>query len=154
MPSYSKTSKRNLATCHPDLVVLFNYIIQYVDCSVVYGQRTPEVQFGLYKKGREFINGKWVKTGNIWTNCDGYEKKSNHNMEPLSHAADVIRYPVDWEDYERMRHFAGYVLGWAAALREAGEIEHEIVCGVDWDGDFDLDDQSFLDLPHYQIVVP
>lgn len=48
------------------------------DFSITQGIRSAETQFELYKKGRNFKSGEWVKTGKTVTNCDGYDKISDH----------------------------------------------------------------------------
>ena len=70
--------------------------------------------------------------------------KSKHNRQP-SLAADVIPYPVDWEDSKRFYHFAGFVEGIAAAKGI------KIRWGGDWDGDRSFADQNFHDLPHFEL---
>ena len=152
MAKFGVKSKENLGTCHQDLQTVFYEVVKNFDCSVVYGYRSPEIQFELYKKGRELINGKWVlvdKKKRV-TNCDGIDIKSNHNTFP-SMAADVCPYPTMYSDMNTIRHFAGYVLGVARTLKAYGAIESDIVCGIDWDNDNDLSDQSFFDAVHFQI---
>ena len=46
---------------------------------LVSAHRTPADQFELYKKGRIFQNGSWVKVGDIVTTLDGFVKVSRHN---------------------------------------------------------------------------
>lgn len=55
---------------------------------LISAHRTPADQFELYKKGRTFRNGSWVKTGPVVTNLDGFVKKSRHNDFPAT-AFDV-----------------------------------------------------------------
>jgi len=153
MASYSKTSQDRLKTCHQDLQVLFHYVIQGFDNSILHGQRTPEYQFELFRKGRKKVNGIWVihEKKKVVTYCDGYEKLSEHNKGPLSHAVDATPYPINWTDMNTIRNFAGYVKGWADALKKYGDISHNIIWGGDWDDDDDFHDQTFMDLFHYEI---
>ena len=48
MPRFGKTSKRNLLSCHPDLVRLFDEVIKHYDCSIVCGHRGEDEQNALY----------------------------------------------------------------------------------------------------------
>lgn len=135
MPNFSQRSLGHLHTCHPDLVVLFKAVIKRYDCTVLEGQRTEERQREL------------VRTGKSKTMA------SKHLAEPLSMAVDVVPYPVEWnrQGQERMRHFAGFVFGVASQLGITG-----LRWGGDWDGDVwtsrdGLRDQSFMDLPHYEL---
>ena len=147
---FSEKSKKNLESAHGDLQKVFNEIIRYFDCSVVHGHRTPEEQFALYKIGRELQDGKWVKVGSVVTHKDGYDKLSKHNHSP-SLAVDVVPYPIDWKDVNRMRYFAGFVLGTAQQMYNDGRISSKIVSGFDWDSDTELKDTNFQDAPHFQI---
>lgn len=51
--------------------------------------RTPNEQFDIFKKGRTFKNGAWVKTGEVVTYKDGFVNKSRHNYLP-STAVDIV----------------------------------------------------------------
>lgn len=151
MPKFSKSSAKELSTASLDLQTLAEYVVKYFDCTVVFGSRTPAEQFKLYKKGRKEVNGVWmiVDKKKVVTYKDGYNKKSKHNYLP-SQAIDLAPYPIDWDDEDRMRYFAGYVMGIAKMLKEVGLIKSDIIWGGDWDDDTDLSDQSFMDLVHFQ----
>ncbi len=69
-----------------------------------------------------------------------------HNRKP-SEAIDAAPYPIDWDDLNRFYYFAGYVKG------IANEMGIKIRWGGDWDGDTILDDQTFMDLPHFEILT-
>ena len=76
--------------------------------------------------------------------------KSKHNVDasPLSLAIDVIPYPVDWNDRERMTLFAGLTLGTALSLgtplRDGdGGLGH---------GDWSVRDNGFDDLAHFELI--
>lgn len=153
MPSFGKKSKETLATAHKDLQKVANKVIKYFDCSVISGHRTPEGQFELFKKGRSLnIDGNWIITdkGKVVTYKDGFIKLSKHNHY-LSRAIDIIPYPIEWKNTNRMKYFAGMFMGIARLMYDRGEISNEIVWGGDWDADTDLDDQTFKDIPHFQI---
>lgn len=150
MPEFSPNSARNLLTCHQDLQTVFHYVIKEFDCTIIYGHRSIEKQFELYKIGRIKTPSGWIKTGNVITYKDGHTNKSKHNFSP-SLAVDVVPYPIDWRNMDRMRFFVGFVLGWARALYSYGAISSTIVSGMDWDNDTILTDQRFLDIPHFQI---
>ena len=136
MPKYSKTSLKRLRECHEDLQIVFMEVIKYFDCTIICGRR-----------GRIFQNKAFVR---------GFSKLkypfSKHNKLPKSEATDSVPYPIQWYNINRMRFFAGFVLGIAAVLYAQGKIKHRIRCGIDWDMDTELRDQRFNDLPHYEIV--
>lgn len=129
MPKFGRTSRNNLSTCHPDLQRLFNEIIKYYDCSVLCGHRSKEEQDKAFHEGRSKVQ---------WPN-------SKHNGMP-SKAADVAPYPIDWNDTKRFYMFVGIVRGFAANMGI------NIRCGADWDGDMEVKDQNFHDLPHFELL--
>lgn len=70
---------------------------------------------------------------------------SKHNSQP-SKAVDVSPYPINWNNKEGFYHFAGFV---RATAQQMGI---KIRWGGDWNGNFDLKDQNFFDLPHFEIL--
>ena len=137
MPSFSTTSKDRLKTCHRDLQTLFHYVIEFFDCTIVCGYRDKEAQNKAYMDGKSQVR---------WAN-------SKHNKTP-SMAVDVAPFNngvIDW-DYEQMYYFAGFVLGVAKMLKKYGAITSDIRLGADWDGDNEIHDQRFKDLPHFEIL--
>lgn len=129
MPSFSKISEERLATCDPRLEQLFREVVKIHDCMVLCGHRTEAEQDEALRTG---------KSQKAFPN-------SKHNSSP-SLAVDVAPYPVDWKDLKRFWHFAGVVRGVAAGLGV------KVRWGGDWDRDFDLNDQQFNDLPHFEIA--
>lgn len=134
MFKFGKTSKRRLVTCHSELQRLFNEVIKHCDCSILCGYRSREKQDEVYHGGRSRVQ---------WPN-------SKHNNRP-SIAVDVVPYFKDkphirWDDLHAFYFFAGQVFGIAAILGI------NIRWGGNWDSDDELDDQSFFDLPHYELI--
>ena len=136
MPKFGAESQRILATCHKDIQAVMNEAIKHFDFSVLYGTRTTDEQFELYKKGRKLINGKWTKVSATVTNLDGKIKKSEHNYSP-SRAIDIAPYPIDWNDTKRFDDLAKVV---KQAMTTVG-IE------LQWGGDW----KSLIDRPHYEL---
>ena len=128
MPKFGKTSKEKLATCHEDLQKVFNEVIKKVDCSVLEGHRSEERQNKLYEEGKTKV----------------LYPKGRHNASP-SRAADVVPYPVDWNDRERFHLFSGFVLG--VAYRMGINLRW----GGDWNMNFEVDDNKFDDFPHFEL---
>ena len=147
MPKFGRRSKEKLETADPILQNLFRVVIQFIDCSIIFGNRESAEQFELFKKGRSFIDNKWVITdkSKVVTYKDGFREKSKHNYLP-SKAVDVVPYPIDWEDREKAYYFAGIVKGIAYMMGI------KVRWGGDWDSDNDLKDQTFNDLWHWEIV--
>ena len=61
-------------------------------------------------------------------------------------AVDVVPYPIDWKDRARFYHFVGFVRGIAS------QKGIKIRTGADWDGDHLFNDQTFHDLPHFELL--
>ena len=129
MPKFGSRSRKNLATCHEDLQDLFNEVIKHVDCSVICGHRNKQEQNEAFEKKRTKVK----------------YPHGRHNAKP-SMAADVVPYPIDWDDRERFHLFAGFVLGIAQSM------EINIRWGGDWNKNFEVDDNNFDDLPHFEII--
>lgn len=148
MNTYGKKSLESLKSADSRWFKIMNTVITIIDNSILYGHRTPETQFELYKKGREQLpSGEWVVKNEreVVTYKDGTKKLSTHNSYP-SKAIDAVKYPIDWEDREGAILFAGIVLGVAKAYG------HEVRWGGDWDRDTDMTDQAFMDLYHFELV--
>lgn len=132
MPAFGRRSRANLAQCDQQLQRLFNRVIDKYDCSVICGRRDEEAQSQAFHSGASM-----VQYPNSKHNCPDGE---------LSKAADVIPYPVDWNDAKRMYHFVGFVLATAT------EMGIKVRSGADWDGDLNFKDQNFHDAPHWELI--
>ena len=127
---FSERSLANLDTCHPLLQDLFHEVIKHFDCTVIEGHRTRERQMELFHAGQSKL---------MWPN-------SKHNRDP-SWAVDVVPYPIDWNDTEMFYYFGGFVKG------TAKQMGINLRWGGDWDGDNTFVDQSFHDLPHFELLT-
>lgn len=127
MPRFSTRSEDELKTCHPNLQRLFREVVRHFDCSVLEGQRSHEEQIENVRRGvSKTLNSKHVRDPSL--------------------AVDVAPYPVDWQDIERFRAFGGFVLGIASQLGIP------IRWGGDWSMDWIFRDQTFIDLPHFELL--
>ena len=129
MPGFSSRSAAKLAECDEALQRVFSRVVETFDCAILVGHRDKETQAEMFRSGKSKLD--WPR--------------SKHNSAP-SMAIDVAPYPIDWTDRERFNFFAGFVLGVA---REMGV---ELRWGGDWDGDWVLRDNTFDDLPHFELV--
>lgn len=128
MNKFSKRSADKLATCHDDLQMVMNEVIKHIDITILQGIRSKEEQDEFFRTGKSKVQ---------WPN-------SKHNSTP-SMAVDVAPYPIDWNDKRRFDYLAGFVKGVASQM--GIEIRH----GGDWDSDNDFNDQTFHDLPHFEL---
>lgn len=150
MPSFSAASLARLGTCHPDLVRLFLEVVKVRDCTVLEGVRTVEQQIENVAKGVSRTMAS--------------KHLLDYSAEPALgvDAADVAPYPLRWpkkpadqspaeltrwmKDTARFYYFSGYVM--ATAERLGIPLRY----GGDWNSNNELDDQTFDDLPHYELV--
>ena len=121
MPMFSTNSFIKLQTCDERLQKLFLEVIKHRDCTIVCGHRTKEEQDKAVAEGKS----------------EAPFPHSRHNMNP-SMAVDVMPYPIDWNNIQRLKEFSEFVKGVAAALG----------IKVRWGGDF----KSFFDGPHWELL--
>lgn len=127
---FGTKSLHELQTAHPDLQRLFIEVVKYYDCSVLVGYRGQAEQDEAFQTG-----------------CSKLKfPTSKHNKLP-SLAVDVAPYPINWDDKERFYHFGGFVKGLAISMGIM------IRWGGDWDGNNNLRDQRFFDLPHFELII-
>ena len=130
MAKFSRASLNRLAGVNYRLQDLAHEVVlRHHDCSVIYGKRTEAEQSRLVQEGMS-------KT---------MDSKHLEQEDGTAHAIDLAPYPIDWENTKRFYYFAGIVM---AVAREMGI---HIRWGGDWDGDDDLDDQTFMDLVHFEL---
>ncbi len=129
MPSFGERSRSVLATVDPRLQEVCKLVIQNYDFTVLEGYRTDERQEALFR------DGKTTKRAG----------ESNHNLVP-SKAVDIAPWPLDWDDRARFFLLAGFMYQAAAGLGI------RLRWGGDWNGNWDHTDQTFHDLPHFEIV--
>ena len=137
---WSSHSLKHKNTCCRSIQRLFDEVLKEVDCRYECGYRNKTEQNRLFELGISKVQ---------WPD-------SKHNIFP-SLAADVIPYPVIWPKIEdgiekysldlgRLYMFVGYVKGIAY------ELGISIRAGADWDNDFQVSDQTFHDLPHFELI--
>lgn len=131
MPHFGNRSTDNLRTCHADLERLFREVVKKFDCAVICGHRGRAEQDAAYHSG----------------NSEKQWPDSYHNSQP-SLAVDVCPYPIDWKDTARFYYFAGYVKGVAERLGIK-----DLRWGGDWDSDWQVNDQAFFDLAHWELRI-
>lgn len=149
MPKLSSKSMEKLKTCHSDLIFICEEVIKYYDFTVLEGARSLETQQKYFRQGLSKL--------------DGINKKSKHQSYP-SKAIDIAPYPLDFghglsgheksKALARFYQLSGYMFMCCEYLRDSGIVEHKLRWGGDWDSDKEFNDQSFDDLPHFELVRP
>ncbi len=133
MPRFGRRSNINLDTCHHDLQRLFREVVKTYDCSVLWGHRTKEQQDEMYLSIPPVTKVQYPD--------------SKHNSIP-SMAIDVAPWLNGNITFEPRQcyHFAGYVKA------TADRMGIQIRGGADWDNDNDINDQTFNDIIHFELV--
>ena len=124
----SPGSLEKLATCDPRLQALVQAVEKDWDLTVLCGTRNQADQEAAFAAGAtkvHFPNGR-------------------HNKNP-SMAVDMTPFPINFDDKERLVLFAGLVIGHAKAMGL------NIRWGGNWKQDWDMRDNSFNDLDHFEI---
>lgn len=129
MPVFSSQSRSHLDSCDVRLQEICESIIPYYDFTVLEGYRSNERQDELFRQGKSRL-----KAG-----------ESKHNSHP-SLAVDIAPWPIDWKDTNRFYLLAGMM------FQAAAELDVKLRWGGDWDRDWEHTDQTFFDLPHFEIV--
>lgn len=140
---FSKASRDKLDTCHKDIQLILEELIKYYDFSVVEGHRTKETQMKYFAEGKSKL--------------DGVHKLSKHQSYP-SMAVDIMPWKKGTNafsgrelDTRRFYMMMGMVKAITAKLLEEGKITHTVRFGLDWDGDDTFTDQTFHDMPHFEL---
>ena len=129
MPNLSDSSKAKLATCDQKLQDLVNKVAEHYGIVVVCGTRSKEEQEDAFHRGMSKV----------------HFPNSKHNSLP-SQAVDLAPAPIDWNDRQKFYHMIGFVQGVAFAMGI------KIRCGADFNMDNNLKNDSFVDLPHVELV--
>lgn len=132
MYKYSNSSLSKLKECHPDLIKIFEYVIQHFDNTITEGHRGEEEQEFYYQKGKSKVK----------------YPNSNHNKTP-SLAIDSIPYPINYDDKQTISYFAGFVMGVAAFMKDTAYITNTLRWGGDWHMKNIADG---WDMPHFEII--
>lgn len=153
---YGSRSLEAIDTVDPHLRLVFETLLPHFDHSVLVGERTRADQDAAVAGGKS--KTPWPTSGhnNPCRACRGagcgFCRSTGEVVEVRdklfprgARALDVMPYPLDWDDFARIRYFAGWVM---ATARSVGV---ELVWGGDWDGDTNLGDQTFNDLVHFEL---
>lgn len=138
--TFSEYSLDQLSRCHNELKLLCTHVLDVHDFKVQEGHRDEAAQEKAFAEGRTKLH---------WPN-------GNHNAFP-SMAVDLLPYLdgkfIGWENRRQWDYFGGMVLGVAATFHRLGEMTYPVRWGGDWSRDNDMADQTFNDLPHFELVT-
>lgn len=141
MPYFGRGSKTKLHTCHQLLQSIALEVVSEFDCAVDYGYRNKILQDSLVERGVSKL----------------YYPKSRHNKIP-SMGIDLIPYingRKTWNERQAL-FFAGYVKAIGEAMTKAWNNKFRtrftFRLGADWDCDDNVNDQTFHDICHFELV--
>lgn len=139
--SFSEHSKAQRQTLHEDLRKICDHVIQFHDFKIDIGYRDEASQNKAFAEKRSKLK----------------YPESKHNTNP-SEAMDLLPFVngkfIGWTDLGQWRYFGGIVVATAFMLNRSGDIGNLLRWGGDWSGDHDMSDQTFNDLPHFEILQP
>jgi len=135
---FSATSKKRLATCHPDIQKVLKLAIRYIDFSVIQGTRSKALQDKYFAQGTSH-----VKYPNSYHNCLIEHVKEDLRpkgdlTKPCSLAVDVGPVPLHWNDIDSFVELARVIKICAKRL----EVD------LEWGPDI----WNFKDYPHFQLT--
>lgn len=126
---FRQSSLQKRETLHPKLIAIVDRVLDVMDIKIISGHRGEQEQDSLFNMG--------------------YSKKrfpdSWHNSNP-SRAVDLAPCPINWKDRDRFILMAGIFLG----------IANMLGIGIKWGGDWNMNtliqDESFQDLGHFELL--
>lgn len=136
MNHFGTASQLQLATCDKRLQLIANdAIVVGPDFSIVEGFRNQEQQHRDFLKGASKLD---------WPN-------GRHNKQP-SRAFDFSPYPEDWTEAETPHVRFAIIAGIIVACAHARNIK--VRWGRDWNRNWNLADETFLDWGHIELDEP
>lgn len=152
MPNYGAKSEEHLAEVHPELARVMRAVVARFDNQIRDGARSVEEQAENVRKGvSKTMDSKHVVGTGVRDKSDAVDAYPYPVKLPqlLSFRAGLTPAQRDElaayvKDVARFYYFGGYVLATGDALGVP------LRWGGDWDGDRDVHEQSFDDLPHFE----
>jgi peptidoglycan L-alanyl-D-glutamate endopeptidase CwlK len=134
MFKFSEKSENILKTCHPDLQTLAAQVmaLQIFDFGITCGHRTEEDQNKAFAEGKSKLK---------WPN-------GNHNKFP-SDAFDFVIYLDGKATYDN-KDMPSYYMAVGIFRVVALQLGMKLRVGADWDGNFNVKDQTFNDVCHIE----
>jgi hypothetical protein len=140
MTIYGKRSLEVRAEMHPDLVLIFDTVLSLgYDHSLVEAYRNKDRQHSFFIAVPPLSKVDYPTV---------------HNTRPCW-AVDAYSYiyakGLTFDD-RQAAFFAGRVMAISEMLFAAGRTSHRLRCGIDWDKDNDINDQTFNDPGHFELI--
>ena len=159
MPSFGGKSTERLANLCPELREIAESAILVIDFSVIETERSKETQQRYYDRGvsqvqwpnskhNTYAERPLAEAMDLWPYVSPFGALSAH-PDQIANIADEIGITE-----RQVKIFICKSFGRLAGVVEACAAQHghKIRLGMDWDGDGNQLDQSFHDLPHFELV--
>lgn len=148
---FGKVSQENLSEIHPDLKLIMDEALKVsdIDFGIHEGSRTIEKQLDYFLQGKSKLDPR--RSGVL-----AHAKHVIFDAREKAEAIDLhIASKENAWDREHLCFVAGVITSTAHRLYSEGKILHLIRWGGNWDRDgVILKDQSFHDLPHFELYKP
>lgn len=145
---YGAQSLANRRGVDPQLLAVFDRVLEFYDHSILQGVRSREDQDAAEARGASTL--RWPRSKHNVITMEQARALGLH-PRPYALAMDVAPYPVNFANKSkavaRFYHFAGVVQGVARTMGV------RVRWGGDWDRDHDFADQSFDDLVHFELLT-
>ena len=129
MNALNKVSLARLMTAHPLLQKLFHEVVKEAPILIMQSQRGRHDQEKAFAQHHSKV----------------HFGQSAHNWSPAI-ALDVAPLPLDWSNSK-----AFLALGRDVVMPLAKSLDIPIRWGADWNMNGNYSDQSFVDMPHYEL---
>lgn len=159
MPSFGNSSKTRLDTLCLELVEVAHDAIDIIDFSVIETVRSKPLQDKYFNSGTSSV--QWPNSKHnvfegrplpeamdLWPYVKPFGALSGHSDQVAEIATDTGRSKQEVREfiYKAFSRLAGVVEACAAKRG------YKVRWGGDWDGDYNLIDQKFHDLPHFELI--
>jgi len=157
MPQYSRQSLEILSTCRPEIQTVLKEVIRVIDNTVIWGHRNKQYQDTAFSSGKSKVRWPHSKHNrypseavDIAPYLSGYgtlygSEAQINAIARREHTSTII---VGRWIREQYVYLAGYVMGLA------GIKGYKFRWGNDWNMDFNLLNNKFDDLGHFEIILP
>jgi len=155
MPKYGATSERHLAGVAAALVRVMRAVVARFDNSIWDGARTVAEQAENVRRGvSQTMDSKHVVGPGLRDLADAVDAYPFPVRLPQAPPALLALSSTDraaiaayTKDLARFYYFGGYVLG------TADQLGVPLRWGGDWNGNREVNDQKFDDLPHFELLT-
>lgn len=158
MPHYSARSESRLQTVAEPIQRVMRFVLKRFDHTILEGHRDQLTQDAAFVRGastKQWPNSKHNQLPSAAVDAapyypevpaGGIDWRTDAALLAAAKSQDWVAFMAILENVKRWHTFGGYVLGAGNAM------DVQIRWGGDWDLDFHFNDQTLIDLPHFELV--